>query len=396
MEPHFDSEVLSWYSRADGAPGFTASGALDPIPGDIVGKVQVRKLVSLARGDLHWARPVLLLLSGAELPTVGQPPVTQVRVHRPDVLPDLIAANLLEPCSGRAGAYCGLFTVPKRNGLSRVIFDARPANECLSGHPMRFSTFHLGDLLRCWQEVGGAVSTIDYRHFFYQIPLAPALRKFFVLRTAGAQWQPRVVTMGWKDAPLCAQTITWMAVLHCETAEANLGIRPVFRGEALPQYAVVMGQKATAIGYIFVLLDGVAVMGARRELHGAVMRRIQRNTALFGIAVKELGKGTFAGVTFAMQDGRPAWRAASALAPWTPPVSRREVAQRLGSILWHLRVYEVPLLDKEDLLRIFGRVGASACPWGAPFPLEDGESALLRQEWDAWCSERWEIGRAHV
>ena len=299
--------------------------------------------------------------------------------------------GLIERCPVAPGAYCGLFTVPKRNGLSRVIFDARPANERLARHKVRFSTFHLGDLLRCWQEVGGAVSTVDYRHFFYQIPWRTRYDGSVSL-SHGERWQPRVVTMGWQDAPLCAQTITWMAVLHREAEEDSLGIQPVFRGEALPQYAVVNGRKASPIGYIFVLLDGIAVMGARRELHGAIMKRILRNTKLFGIAIKEQGENEFAGVAFLMQDGRPVWRALAPLPPWEPPRTRRQVAQRLGSLLWFLRVHQVPLLDKESLLRLFARVGAAVTPWSAPFPLSPCDLAGLKEEWEHWCTERLTAG----
>lgn len=383
-------EVVEWYfssrAQAEGAD----SGALDPIPAEIVGTVRLPYIARLARAPhMMWATLVLDLLLGTTTPDSVEGERPFIRVRRPDVLLTLAAIGLVERCNEATKALCGLFTVPKKNGLSRVIFDARPANAALARHPTPFSTFHLRDLLQRWSEVGGRVSTIDYRHFFYQIPLAKPLRPYFVLSAEGVRWQPTVLTMGWQDAPLCAQTITWLAVLHREAGESSLGIEAIFAGEHLPQYATVTGPKGNPMGYIFVLLDGVAVMGARRELHGAIMRRIQRNTRLFGITVKELGTDEFAGVVFSVREGLPSWRAATPLPLWEKPHTRRAVAQQLGSLLWQLRVAQVPLLGKEPLLALFSRVGASSLPWSDPFQLTDTELQVLAAEWSAWTTVRW-------
>ena len=378
-----EHEVLErYFSRKKTQKGHT--GDLDPIPPELVGTVDVRRLKKVS-GRWLWAAKVMRYLLGevAPIPAEGTPPL--VRVVCGTAVAELVRIGLLERCRARTKAACGLFTVPKKNGKLRVIFDARPANVVTCRHPLPLSLFGLDDLLRSWALVGGKVTAIDFRHFFYQLPLPEVWRDYFVVSHDHTRYRPTAVTMGWQDAPLIAQVVTWMVTLHSEPRDPDLRVELVYDGGDMPKYAMLKGQKRNTEGFLFILLDGVAIMSARRNVHEQWVKRVLRNANVFRVHVKEVTEGVFAGVVF--EGGR--WRPETTLEEWKNPCSRRDVAEKLGQLLWQMRVLQVELLEEESLMRLYSRVGAETCGWDSPMALYPEELEVLQQHWSRYREVTW-------
>ena len=159
--------------------------------------------------------------------------------------------------------------------------------------------------------------------------------------------------MGWHDAPVLGETVSWVVVLHREKGESSLGAPEAI--SQMPEYVPLRNQGGVLIGALFVLIDGMAIMTADAELRTAWVRRILRNAMTFHVIIKNIVENIFAGVEFDSNGRR--WRCAEA---WNSEVTLstpREVAVTLGRILWRLRVKQLPLLDQEELLRAYAWAG---------------------------------------
>lgn len=380
---------MEWYMRRE--QHTSSRGELDPIPPEIVGTVDTRRLRSCAC-NAAWATEVVGLLVGRLRPEESGLTAPSVGVYCPEAIRPLVECGLLEPHKGRVRAACGLFTIAKKNGKMRVIFDARPANALTKRHHTPFSLFSLDELLGAWQVTGGEVTVVDYRHFFYQLPLPTCWRDYFVIREGSRRWRPTAVTMGWQDAPVLAQTVTWLIAMHREPQEKDLGLRLVHDGNILPKYAQIVDSLAVLVGYLFVLLDGIAVMSASQEVHTLWTRRILRNSAIFRVAVKEVTRNTFCGVEFDDRQGAKLWKPEASLGPWTSPTTRRDVAKRLGMLLWQMRVLQVELLDEGPIMRLYSRIGSDQRVWDEPHGLGELEVEMLRTTWERYAIPRWVTG----
>jgi len=156
----------------------------------------------------------------------------------------------------------GVQKVPKE--VLRVIFDARRANELTAPRPEKLILFSQDNLILTVAKYPH-VSTVDYRHFFYQIPLPLRLAWLFVVDAGSERFWPKVLPMGWREAVCIAQVTTWMTVLHHTAGERNLerdyGLRredleSLFSLPDMPAY-VALRKEGQEVGRIFVHLDGV-------------------------------------------------------------------------------------------------------------------------------------------
>jgi hypothetical protein len=246
-----------------------------------------------ARAKMQWMQPaVRYLLDGN--PERRAEPVPLARCGSARVSPDV--AEHLETLlqlfrwttrGERYHARCGAFLVPKKSGRGRYVFDARRGNGLLARVP-GFVLFSLADLLKLATEMltSGHPSwavAIDFRHYFYQIPIRGDLAAFMALRIGQRSLVPKVLLMGHHNAPVCAQTLSWIVVLHRERGEESLGVGDV-DGESMPPYVrlVVDGRCA---GFLLVLLDNVLVWTTDEKLREAWRRRLHRNVKLFGVRV---------------------------------------------------------------------------------------------------------------
>jgi len=372
---------------------------LDPIDPNTCGAIKIGQVKAMAAAlplILAWTATALELLSGTVPVPHAHPEQVHVSVDRfmDSQIPLLAAWGVLSP--PKKGEVlrcrCGLHSVMKPNGLGRVVFDARPANRTLPRSPGPFCLFGLDDLLGAWGNVQGKVSVVDFRHHFYQIPLARELRPYFaVMDSKGSAWLPNVVPMGWQDAPMIGQTLTWMCVLAREPEEDDLGIVPVLEGGDMPSYAAIRHpRKESTLGYIFVLLDGIAIISRSESVHTKWLKRVQRNAKRMGAVIKGITQGEFSGIEF----GTEGWRTVEGLGTWPEPQTRRDWARCLGAVLWELRVRQVDLLAEEPLLDLFSRVGRAECDWDDAWSPGLEPARGLMHRWQALQERVWTMPKA--
>ena len=291
----------------------------------------------------------------------------------------------------------GVIKLPKQ--VLRVIFDARRANELMAPRPEKLILFTLDTLILAVARYP-YVHTVDYRHFYYQFPLPARLAWWFVVHAGGERFWPRVLPMGWREAVCIAQVTTWMVVLHHAASEKDLerkyGLRredleELFQMADMPAY-LPLRRNGREVGRIFVLLDGVLVACADGALRDRWAKRLRANEDHFHVVRKEFcnadlrtkgQRAEFAGVQFGPSGWEP--RAEMKVGPATGgDVNARQVASRLGSLLWAIRVRYAHdparkgLLQFPELLQLYHTLGVARA-WGRDdvFTLADREAATL-------------------
>ena len=256
---------------------------------------------------------------------------------------------------------CGLFTVAKKNGSLRLIIDARNANKILPRiHGLIM--FELEQLLSAMQELPFAWA-VDFRHYFYELPISDQLGAFFSHKFGGVWCQPKCLPMGYSNAPIAAQTMTWLMVLYREVDESPLGVTAL--PEAMP--GVLRVRDGDQEARIFVLLDNVAVFASSADFRDKWAARIKRNYQHF--QVKESSPPTlsngpepieFCGIKREMRGGVAGWFPSSKFPvslSSDPAWPAAAVSSLLGKVQWAARALQIDTLAYEEVLRLASRVG---------------------------------------
>lgn len=391
-EHHGESEVLSAYwDRKKRRPTLDGKALLDPIDKSIVGGLRLRMLAGCFQGVAWLKRALGIALGSQPLMRRVQPlPPPVVRGTDSPFTEELVASGLLRRTSFRGKAPCGLFFVPKTNGLLRVIFDARPANGLLEPTG-GFVLFTLDELLSWTTELGGAVwSVIDIRHHYYQIPIHTSLQEFFRVTLGKQGYFPSVLPMGFHDAVLCGESVSWAIVLFRERNEDALGAPGLDSLTTMPR-VLVLQEGLRVLGVILVLIDGIATRIPDESLRSLWEARLKRNCTIFNLRIKDTTTDTFSGIEFAGRN----WRTARGIGELPPITTRRSVAVVLGTLLWEMRVRQVPLLLHEDLLVIWSKNSPKLpTAYDEVHDLSGSEVSLLSEVWMKYMTRTWTSGVA--
>jgi hypothetical protein len=409
-------EILQWYRNYKSREGSVeaedrpasqrrpdlkaTAWKLDPIDPDLIGCAERGHIVATRRRIGRWGDPLAAWAGQTHRENPAPVFIQQNGKFSKEFGPELIRVGLLQRFEkAYVHAPCGLFGVPKKEVFLRVIFDARPANALLEPLETTLVLFTIDELVRAWasaSEQGDVwIINVDYRHYYYQLRIPKWLIPYVVVRINGVDYHPSALPMGYRDACVIAQVITWCIVLHREADEDPLGVPShIVLGDMMPPYLPLEGG-----GAIFVLLDGVFIMDPNAERHKRWKQRLERNEELFGIrrkvghtfVLKESGPApcpceedkaraankknpdaaisftpcdvgeevsTFAGVTFLSRTAlRPARK--MTLHDEKTAVTWRHIAARLGSAMWHLRVLGAGCLTTRNPYSLL-TAGASA------------------------------------
>jgi hypothetical protein len=399
-------EVLETYERRQQSRPRTRItdkiAVLDPIPPELPGCADAAKLRNEASSQFGRDMNIVFnFAAGSIAPVPGGPShaekASSIRVSVHNFMADKVAqlaegsSNLLEETNltrADVHAACGLFPVLKgekkckHSGkrLARVIFDARQANAALLPLSVAFIIFTLATLLEAIAAFGGTgfAYSVDMRHYYYQWRICGELAKYFaiIVKSKAAFgddkeriFLPRVLAMGYRDACAVAQGLTWGLVLFAFPDEDNLGVGPEIKtAQKVPQF-VWLRREGRRVGAIFVLLDGVFVLTADKQLRDRWRQRIERNLKYFNVIIKEEATQTadstaegqgevieFAGV--AIRFGGPAEtrnvpEVRPTKADMTAPRemrTRREHGQFAGELMWILRVRQASAADFKSAL----------------------------------------------
>jgi hypothetical protein len=373
--------------------------ALDPIEDHLIAGIHVLKLVQensvLKRWD--FMAPLMYLVGNLRPEEVRPKPekVTHVSIAPwfLNKIEELIQKRLLLQYNGEnIKALCGLFGVPKPSRLLRVIFNAIPANQTLKPLQGELRFFTLDELARayvCLFRKGKVVYVlnIDYRHYYYQIPLPPAFWEYFCVNFKGRWYRPGAMPMGYRDACLLSQVLTLaILLLRVNDEEDQLGVD--LDGAVMPGIPLISKKgKTSSLGAAFVLLDDILIITHDKNFLEAWHARLKRNEKLANLERKvthtvRLTEGTricttckettAKCTTFAGVELCPASRcepASDDLLVLPPKPTWREVAGALGSMLWQIRVKtagiparlsQQSLLHAESILQVWTEVGKRA------------------------------------
>ncbi len=400
---------------------------IDPISPDIVGKLRVDVLHSVAPS---WARATLgLVLSDKKathtVPALTTPEeqaerrkekgiaATPVRGVEAEVVRHLSRTCGLferlvdaEPIYARAGT----FLVEKGGGVSyRVVVDAREGNHMMKPDDHAFTLFSLETLTSVISSVSLAPTwfavNVDFRHWFWQIPNHSewARRHFVIPLERGEYYVPVAATMGWLLAPSIGQHATWSILLAGDgaggsTLSAESGVDP--------EHLAAMGNAPSWLplrggGGVFVILDNVLVVTADRQIARWWRDRIAKQADRFRARLKlPDGQQTPSIITLTPQSGEfeflgIAWRHGERYIKVDPMEtmpgmcatgwgrSHRALASILGMLQWYHRGTGARRAGPDMLaLRVlYKRATPKENRWNLPVALDVAETAELLRQW---------------
>jgi hypothetical protein len=269
--------------------GQVADMELDPIDEYLVARIRVSRIYGPTSTVAKWRfMEPLDFLVGQRSPEEKRPVppnITHVSIAPGfmNKIDTLIGKRLLISYRGEVKARCGLFGVPKPSRLLRVIFNAIPGNEVLEPLPGELRLFKLDDLARayvCLYRRGTTVYilNLDYRHYYYQIPLSPAFWKCFVVHFWDLLLRPAAMPMGYRDACLLSQLLT-LAILLWRRSEDEDTLGVELDGEVMPGMVPLIYRHGgkTILGAAFVLLDGILIMSHDQMFLDLWQKRLARN-----------------------------------------------------------------------------------------------------------------------
>lgn len=178
------------------------------------------------------------------------------RFHDPPVLPM---------------AVCRYFAVAKGEGTSaRSIYDGRPLSRCCH-KPPAFYLPDVSDVMRHLAQRNGfktSIAVLDFRHYFHQILLDPAISRFFLLKIGQTLYRSRTLPMGWAYSPWIAQSCSFGVLLEA-MADSGIEVQEVLSHDITPPHYLTLTQ-AGATAKVFVTYDNVIVFGDRQVVEEGV------------------------------------------------------------------------------------------------------------------------------
>lgn len=380
-----------WHCKA--RPKITNNQKLDPIDPDLVGRLNIEALAHESK-HIQFAQQAFRLIGGQSVELAVDAEIIPVHgdshAYFKAIRGELLNLKLLRrrdeyDARDTFSAICPIFPVEKPDRTIRIIFNGRQGNgilERLNG----FRLFDINQLREGIQMFGHhEVVLLDYRHYFYQIPMPTSLAKFFAVPFAhvgpageSEYLLPNVLPMGYHSAPCIAQNLTWCIVMwRASIHESRLGI-PVYIDELqdMPEYVPL--HDGGEIGRIYVLMDGIAVFARDKTVLRQWRKRLERNSGRFHAIIKnpidktQPGKPaiikvdteegvTFAGVNWNSDGVRPD-RILEDLP--TDRLTWRDMAKIVGDLLWEVRVRGWALADYVFLVQAASTVALEAARAG--------------------------------
>lgn len=307
----------------------------------------------------------------------------------------LITVGLMVAASEKeAQALTKHFQVPKGADAWRIISDARIFN-WLCCVPPGVNLPFLKTLLVEISMLGATHAVVlDWRYWFYQLPINATLQQYFVMSCAGKFFRLRCLPMGWSWSPRIAQCVGWGVILYRAKVkgvlEDPLGVYETW-GPDPPIFVKLRdGPGGAVVGLIFLWYDNVMVICKDPALRDKWYDRLLLNCQRFNSKIKEIkrtSRPNYLGIHFwAGQEGVRWCHESERTEKWkecvaAPVETPRDVARLLGIIIWHYAVAMLPLLHVWQLIEVMKRVSRSLVDKGSwDKPLKDLGIALSVME----------------
>jgi len=261
------------------------------------------------------------------------------------------------------------FQIPKGSDAWRVISDARIFNWMCDVPPgvnlplIRNILIEVA-LLGCTYAV-----VADWRFWFYQLPINPALQQHFVMNCANQFIRMICLPMGWSWSPRIAQCIGWGVILHRafvdDAYEDPLGVYEEWGADPPSVVKLRDSPGGSVVGLIFLWYDNVFIVCKDPALRDKWYDRLAKNCKRFNAKVKTMertDKPNFLGIHFWTTKEGVFWcHESDRIKKWkkclaAPIKTARDVSRLVGFAIWHCTVGLIPLLHLWDVINILRRV----------------------------------------
>jgi hypothetical protein len=288
-------EAARTYSTRGFGPTAIARVSCNPLDPISVGRAADMHTLceSMAGSEVPWARLLASFFKNgfprhADRGTAPTPTSTVERQYRQS-FKDLCTAKVVRRAAKSCGerGWVGYFQVPKTADLDRAILNCVRTNAGYK-EPFPIALAEIDTLLGLMQMFGPEVvaATADLRHFFYQLSIAKADRRYFSLLVDGEVYEALVLPMGFNWAPWGAQGVaTWTVAVAVEA----IGWRCVAGGEPRefsppPYWLVYEGE--SLVGIVVIWYDNYLVLAPPLETSKKLTKAIDGSVRRFSIEWK--------------------------------------------------------------------------------------------------------------
>jgi hypothetical protein len=288
--------------------------------------------------------------------------------------------------------------------LARIVMSCKKMNEDFKRPPK----VHLPEIDLLFELIAffpeAFFQSLDFRHFFYQLPLPANVRHLFTVETVqGDETRHHMLTvwpMGFTWTPWVAQNISMSVLYRVRDAwRRKKGMEEVpWPKDEVEPYVTVRGPGGVIVAFLLAWYDNILIItgssGVRKELSDLLKVvlvdwgvRVKKGEAGWVPSTDEV---EYMGLHFKKQEGawywshaaknREQWRSKFA-APLGAVEPAESVAARIGVIMWDLLVSGQPKSVAREVLGLSARLGRKMVghdDWGLHVEVSNEEAQLLQ------------------
>jgi len=379
--------------------------SLDPILNAGAIKIAIiKRFMSANFSTLPWVEPIYncLCKETATSTTMKEEPILKQTTFRQTMgkyqasIQQLVRWKVMKPIRHVNLAHSIIvpyFEITKADGSkARALTDCRATNAQTKQPPkltlIEMETLFL--LINQFQE--SHFVTLDYKNWFYQIPLAETLHKYITIMIRGNTYQMCVWPQGLNWSPAVAQTIAWIILLQERDETFQIGLK--YAGPGPPTHAEVYSDDKL-IGLITIWYDNILIIadspGNRDKLNAFVHKASNRCNAVIKETIPTSHTVKYGGIVFGKEgtwqhDKREKW-------PTVPTTTPRGIARIIGIMTRDWYVSGEPTTDTFAYLNLASWLGqrmAYSNEWDATIEFPPDK----RDHWKA-VLQRYQILRQH-
>ena len=291
-----------WHSQADGLTGDAEHGALaEEIPAE---DLLVRPPGKPDKGKGR-KKPISAVEKTLRATGYKPPKATKDEKEEEQDPDEEDAWTLQEIVTLTVIAWITFFCVPKGGGVLRAICNAKWVNELfkrpspvnLADPPRaaKLAAAKIGRLARPRKKKRGGyterlkiwIVSLDWRHYFHQIPICWFLQKFFSyairkhMRERYFRWLG--VPMGWSHAPYVAQCMGWHFIAHKNEAFPKDTMQ---KNDAPPNYLMTVDDEGNENGMAMLYYDNVHGYFTSKAAAEKFLGGVLRNMSWYNVQLK--------------------------------------------------------------------------------------------------------------
>lgn len=411
-----------------------ASERIDEIDDELAGLLKTHKIVAaVGIGSPEWIRTVAKIFNPESevkgwcgFNGVWPSESTVIDFSNPRVRKAIgqLENKVLEPIRSKcrpAHIFSRLFLVPKDANLSRVILDCRGANsQCGKPPSIKFTRIEeIFEFFRFFDVTH--VVTADFRHWFYQIPLAKGMRGLFSVACGTEWWQLKVWAMGFSWSPFVAQSISMWIGHEAIKGAGFFPLAPTDNQRVPPPFWILTDRpletyrnlsRERVVGFLTFWYDNLLLVTGDAETAKSVTAQLkvqaQKVHAIWkskkGAAETDdphftatVDNAEFLGIHFERQQGNWNWKHMDknidlwrGLAQPTTP-TWRWAAQIAGILTWEWTVSNAKRDRMHKIFKIVRSIGKQklhGSAWDQPFTCKKS-SAILSSALEACLHNSW-------